>query len=82
MAVAKRQRREKPTKIEQRGRSREGPRTGGRTSGRTKLGRPKGENKTYKKRSQRALSLSPAPWESLDSRALMPRRWIFLLSSK
>ena len=40
MAVAKRQGREKPTKIEQRkvkGRSKDGPRTGVRTSGRTAL---------------------------------------------
>ena len=71
MAVAKRQGREKPTKIEQRkvkGRS-EDLRTGMRTSGRTALltkpnlhrAGPVGRKKTYKKRSQRALSLSLSP---------------------
>ena len=67
MAVAKRQGREKPTKIEQRkvkGRS-EDLRTGMRTSGRTALlTKPNlhragpGGRKKHKKRSQRALSLS------------------------
>ena len=98
MAVAKRQGREKPTKIEQR--KVQGPRTGVRTSGRTALlTKPNlhragpGGRKKHKKRSQRALSLSlslslsPARWgallfASLDPRALTPQRWIFLLSSK
>ena len=65
MAVAKRQGREKPTKIEHRNRSEEGQR-------------------------KVSLSLSPPPpprwgallFASLDRRALTPRRWIFLLSSK
>ena len=67
MAVAKRQGREKPTKIEQRkvkGRS-EDLRTGMRTSGRTALlTKPNlhragpGGRKKHKKRSQRALALS------------------------
>ena len=67
MAVAKRQGREKPTKIEQRkvkGRS-EDLRTGMRTSGRTALlTKPNlhragpGGRKKHKKGSQRALSLS------------------------
>ena len=69
MVVAKRQGREKPSNKEQRkvrGRSKGGPRTGVRTSGRTALlTKPnfhwaglRGRKKTYKKRSQRALSLS------------------------
>ena len=47
------------------------------------------EKKTYKKRSQRALSLSLSPAcrgallsLSLGQHALTPRRWIFLLLSK
>ena len=63
MAVAKRQGREKPTKIEQR--KVQGPRTGVRTSGRTAvMTKPNlhragpGGRKKHKKRSQRALSLS------------------------
>ena len=64
MVVAKRQGREKPTN-----RSKEGLRTGGRTSGRTNRtpGWPnlhravQGEEKTYKKRSQRAGASSLSP---------------------
>ena len=64
MAVAKRQGREKPGKIEW-SKVKGGPRTGVRTSGRAAL-LPKhslhrtgpGGRKTYKKRSQRVLSLS------------------------
>ena len=72
MAVAKRQRREKPRKIEQRGRSREGPRTGGRTSGRTALlpkpnlheAGPRGRIK-HIKRGAKGLSRSPPHHGSL-----------------
>ena len=91
MAVAKRRRgkaRENRTK--------ESPRTGVRTSGktnntpgwpnlhRTGPGRDKQINGGAKARS---LSLSPECWGILlfafwDQRALTPRRWIFLLSSK
>ena len=88
MAVAKRQRRENRTK--------EGQRTGVRTSGktnntpawpnlhRTGPGRDKHINRGAQGSS---LALSPARWGalllmSLDQRALMPRRWIFLLSFK
>ena len=88
MAVAKRQGREKPTKIEQRkvkGRS-EDLRTGMRTSGRTALlTKPNlhragpGGRKKHKKGSQRALSLSlslslsPARWGALLFASLDPR---------
>ena len=74
MAVAKRQGREKPTKIEQRkvkGRS-EDLRTGMRTSGRTALltkpnlhrAGPGGRKKQIK-RGANSLSLSPARWGAL-----------------
>ena len=91
MVVAKRQRREKPSKIEQRKvkeRSEDGVRTSGRTALLTKpsLHRagPGGRKKHIKRG---AKGLSPACWgallfASLDQRALTPRRWIFLLSSK
>ena len=86
---------ESPTK-QNRGRSKEGLRTRVRTAGRTALlTKPNlhraglGGRKKRKKRSQRALSLSLSLslWStllfgSLDRRALMPQRWIFLLSSK
>ena len=66
MAVAKRQGRGKPAKTEQR-KVKERPRTGVRTSDRTALlpkpnlhrAGPGGRKNIYKKRSQRALSLSP-----------------------
>ena len=59
MAVAKRQRREKPMKTTQ-----EGPRNSGRTSGKTNslqanpvyIGQALGEKNTYKKRSQNEAS--------------------------
>ena len=92
MAVAKRQGREKPEKIT----TKEGPRTGLRTSGKTdntpawpNLHRTGPGREKHINRGARAssLSLSPARWGalllmSLDRRALMPQRWIFLLSSK
>ena len=86
MAVAKRQGREKPTKIEQRkvkGRS-EDLRTGMRTSGRTALltksnlhragpgGRKKQIKRGAKGRSL-SLSLSPARWGALLFASLDPR---------
>ena len=94
MAVAKRQGREKPVKIEQK--KVRGPRTGVRTSGETKstpdwpnLHRAgPGRNKHINRGAKASfLSLSPTRWGtlllmSLDRRALTPRRWIFLLSSK
>ena len=90
MAVAKRQGREKPTKIK------EDPRTGVRTSGKTNNtpGWPNlhrtgpGRGKHIKRGTKdSSLSLPPMLWgallfASLDQRALTPRRWIFLLSSK
>ena len=91
MAVAKRQGREKPAKIDQR-KVRTGVRTSGETNNtpgwpnlhRTGPGRDKHINKRAK---ASWLTVSPAHWGalllvSLDRRALMPERWIFLLSSK
>ena len=77
-------------------RTKEGPRTGVRTSGKTKntpgwpsLHRTGPRRDKHINRGAKAslLSLSPARWGallllSLDQRALTPRRWIFLLSSK
>ena len=91
MVVAKRQRREKPMKIEQRK-----VRTGVRTSGKTNntpgwphLHRTGPRRDKHIKRGANAssLALSPTLWgallfTSLDRPALMPQRWIFLLSSK
>ena len=91
MVVAKRQGKEKA----QENRTKEGLRTGVRTSGktpgwpnlhRTGPGRDKHIKRGPKARSL-CLSLSPVHWGtlllvSLDQRALMLRRWIFLLSSK
>ena len=63
MAVAKKTRKGKACK----NRTKEGPRTRVRTSGKTAvlpspnyIGQAQGEEKTYKKRSQRARGLSPA----------------------
>ena len=77
MAVAKRQGREKPAKIEQRkvtGRSEDRSKDLGRTAFLTKqicLGQPQGEGKkTYKKRSQRAVSLSSLPLHALGPSSL------------
>ena len=79
MAVAKRQGREKPDKIEQRkvkGRSKDGPRTGVRTSGRTALlaspiciGQVRGEEKNIKGGAKAlsfslSLPLSPLLWHA------------------
>ena len=62
MAVSRRQGREKSTKIEQRGRSREGPRTAGRTSGRTALLPKPNLHGVYIKRIKRgAQGLSRSP---------------------
>ena len=91
LVVAARQGREKPEKIT----TKEGPRTGLRTSGKTdntpawpNLHRtgPGGEKHINRGAKARSLALSPARWGALlvssDQRALTPRRWISLLSSK
>ena len=77
MAVSRRQGREKSTKIEQRGRSREGPRTAGRTSGRTALlpkpnlhgAGPRGRIKRIKRGAQ-GLSRSPPQHGAVFSSSL------------
>ena len=87
MAVAKRPGKEKPVKIEQR-------KVRVRTSGKTNSapGWPNlhrtgpGREKHIKRVKASSLARSPARWgallfASLDRRALVPRRWIFLLSS-
>ena len=74
--------------------TKEGPRTGVRTSDKTNntpgwpsLHRTGPGRDKHIEEPEPALSLSPTPWGalllvSLDRRALMLRRWIFLLSSK
>ena len=91
MVVATRQGREKPGKMKQK--KVQGVRTSGKTNntpGYPNLHRagPGGE-KTEKEEPKRwgSLSLNPARWGallfvSLGRPALMPQRWIFLLSSK
>ena len=81
MAVAKRQGREKPAKIERKVR---GPEWGPQVEQKTLLtnsiyiGQAQGGKKTYTKRSQRAALL----FTSLGQHALTPRGWIFLLLPK
>ena len=96
MVVAKRQRREKPAKIEQRGLERgpEGEQTASWLAQFTQ-GRPGGRRKHIKKGAKGPeASLSPLPhacsfslslsllFSSLGQYALMPRGCIFLLFSK
>ena len=95
MAVAKRQGREKPSKIEQR--KVQGPEWGPQVEQTTLLtspiylGQAQGEKKMHKKKSRRAkgpgLSLFPVLWGtllfvSLGQHPLMPRGWVVLLLSK
>ena len=91
MAVAKRQGREKPVKIEQR--KVRGPEWGPQVRQTTLLAGPiyigpaQGEVNIKRGGKARSLSLSPTRWGalflvSLDRHANTPRRWIFLLSSK
>ena len=91
MVVAKRQGREKPSKIKQR--KVRGLEWGPQVEQTTLLaipiyiGQARGEEKTYKKRSHRAGGLSPTCcgtllFVSLGRHALMPWGWIFLLFSK
>ena len=93
MAVAKRQGREKPAKIEQK--KVRGMRTSGKTNDTPgcpiSIGQAQGEINIEIEEPKPALSLSlspphPARWGalllSLDRRALRPQRWVFLLSSK
>ena len=99
MAVAKRQGREKPTKIEQRkvkGRSEDWSEDLRKNKQHSWLspiciGQVQVEEKTYKRRSQSAVSLPPPPggvllhsllFVSLGWHALTLRGWILLLSSK
>ena len=94
MAVAKRQGRENPMKIKQR--KVRGLEWGPQVEQTALLASPfykwqaQGEEKTYKKRSQRAVGLSPAHTRALSlfsshllgRHALTPRGCIFLLFSK
>ena len=90
MAVAKRQGREKPAKIEQRRSEDQSEDLRGNKQhswlAQFTQDRPR-ERETYTQRSQSQLSLSPMRWGtlllvSLDRPALTPQSWIFLLSSK
>ena len=91
MVVAKRPGREKPAKIEQR--KVRGPewrpqvKQTALLAGPIYTGQAQGERNIWKEGPELSLSLSPTHWgallfASLDQRALMPWRWIFLLSSK
>ena len=77
MAVAKRKGRQKPTKLEQR--KVQGPEWGPQVKQTALLASPiyigqaQGEEKTYKKRSQKARGLSPARMLSLFSLRLLGR---------